>query len=460
MSSKGRPQGRLFSGLLILAIVTMSNPLVNIFDYLPDFIGCFILVHALSYYARRAPYFDEARSDFMKLGILSLARIPTFIIMTRIISQNMREIDLRPLLTLVFATVEIFLAIRAINNLFSALSYLGQRSEAASLISAFNVSVKKTMKVEELRVLSYALVLCKSACSLLPELLLLTNTEAALNPGRLTPSLLYPYAILVAFIVTLVFGAIFTRMASAFIKTICREDKIHDAAEAMIDDIRRDEIKKKIKVNKMQSFLTVMTLSGLFLFDFSSKKLGGADFIPDFLFGIIVLFAFAKASGFIKDLKNVYVSASAFSVISIARYIYEILFLNEFTYEQLPISPAASAKYLPVILISIFELLSFILLTVFCGAALIRFTKNRTGLSKKSENYGSLDAEYHLGMTKKCILWIVLGIALETIKFIITLTRGQIRGLSPLCFVACLIFVTFGYYLFGKIKEEIQNKYL
>ena len=55
-------------GLLVLAITFLVNPAVNIFDYLPDFIGYFIIAKALIYYADRAPYFNEARVGFLRLA--------------------------------------------------------------------------------------------------------------------------------------------------------------------------------------------------------------------------------------------------------------------------------------------------------------------------------------------------------------------------------------------------------
>ena len=460
MSSERRPKGQLSPGLLILAVVMMSNPLVNIFDYFPDFIGCFIMVSALGYYAQRTPYFDEAKNAFFKLGLLSLAKIPTFILMIRITSQNLRESDVRVLFPFVFAVVEIFLSINAISNLFSALSYLGQRSDAASLITPFKISGTKDMSPDGLRILCYVFAVCRGALNILPEFLLLTSTNVELNPKYFNATLLYPYAITAAFLTILIFGIIFTYIASKFIKTVCEEGKIQSAADGMIDDIRREEIKSRINVKKLQNFLTLMTVSTILLFDFSARKLDGINIVPDFLFGIAVIFIFAMASAFIKGTGKIIITSAVFTVTSLVRYILEILFLNKFTYEQLPISTVADAKYMTVILTSILEFLAFVLLLVFVGDAFIKFVKKRTGISKKSENYGSLDAEYHLGMKKKCIGWVAIGVVVEVVKLIITLTRGHVRGLWPISFVFCLVFVVYSYYLFGKIKEEIKNKYL
>ena len=148
MASKRRSVNSFSPGLLIFAVILLSNPIVNIFDYFPDFIACFIISSTLGFFAERAPYFEEAKKDFLKLGYLSLLRIPSFIIMVRITSQNMREGDIRVLLTFVFAVIETYLAIKAISNIFQAMSYLGQRSDAASLITVFRVSGRSVMTPE------------------------------------------------------------------------------------------------------------------------------------------------------------------------------------------------------------------------------------------------------------------------------------------------------------------------
>ena len=247
MASKRRSVGELPSGLLILAIVLLTNPLINIFDYLPDFIGYFIIASALSFFAERVPYFDEARGAFLKLGFVSLAKIPSFIIMMRIISQNLRESDIRVLFTFVFAVIEIFLTVSAMNNLFNGLSYLGQRTEASALILPFKISRGKSLSVEGLRILCYVFAGCKGLLNALPEFLLLTNTESELNPGYFNPTLLYPYAISASFVIVFIFGIIFCCISSKYVKAIYNEGKVYSEAEAMIDDARREDLKKRKK---------------------------------------------------------------------------------------------------------------------------------------------------------------------------------------------------------------------
>ena len=459
MSSKHKSAGRSSAGLLVFAVVTLSNPLINIFDYFPDLIGCFIIASALSFFADRAPYFAEARSGFLKLGLIGVIKIPSFIIMEKIISQNMRESDIRVLLSLVFAVVEVSIAVVAIKNIFTALSYLGQRSDAASLITPFSISKRSTMTPESLQIMCYAFVIARGVLNVLPECLRLTRTDVMLNPGYFNPALLYPYAILLSFLTVLVFGIIFSCRASSFIKAIYRENKIHLAAEGMIDEARQEQIKKEKKVKKLRSFASILAFSSFLLFDFCSRKLSDVNLLPDFIFGIVLIIALVKATRFMKKTDVLIISAASFTIVSFAKYVLEIIFLSNHTYEQISFYPSASAKYLPVILISAFEAVIFVVFALMLGKALIRFTRKRTGLCQKSEKYSAIDAEYHKDMKKKCIIWTILLIAIEAIKLAVTLTRGYI-SLSALTFIICLVFVSYSFYLFGKIKEEINNKYL
>lgn len=460
MSSKRKSKEQFSSRLLALAIVLLCNPLINVVDYFPDFIGCFIIASAISHFADKAPYFEEARACFIKLALINLAKIPSFIIIVRIISNNVGESDIRILFTFVFAAIEIVVGINAITNLFSALSYLGQRSDAVSLITPFEISKSRRLSTEKLQMLCYAFVICRSTLSVLPELLRLTSTDAILNPNHFNPARLFPYAITLSFITVFVFGIILAKRAKKFIKAIYKEDKIFSAADSMIDEAGRENIKKKRKIRKMQLFLTTIATSSLLLFNLPLAKFGYVNVIPDFVFGIVIIVAVLRSTKFIKNAMRVVAGAVVFTAASTAKYIMEIIFLDTFTYEQLSLSAAASSKYLPVILLSALETLLFAVLIILLGTELIKFTKKRTGTSQKSEKYTSFDEEYHRNMKKKCIGWTALAVLIHAIKLAEVIAKASSQNIGSLSLVFCLAFVIYSYYLFGQIKEEVKNKYL
>ena len=90
---------RINKRLLVFAITLLVNPCVNVFDYLPDFIGYFIIAYSLTYFSKRAPHFEEARTAFFRLACVSAAKVPSFLFMVMIRGQNTIDNDIKSLFT-------------------------------------------------------------------------------------------------------------------------------------------------------------------------------------------------------------------------------------------------------------------------------------------------------------------------------------------------------------------------
>ena len=98
---------------LLFAVLSFINPNINIIDVIPDFIGAFIIAGYFSYLADRAPYFAEARLAFLKLGLVSLLKIPAVLVMSSVRSTNVSDNDIVVLFAFSFAVVEmIFLSMK------------------------------------------------------------------------------------------------------------------------------------------------------------------------------------------------------------------------------------------------------------------------------------------------------------------------------------------------------------
>ena len=68
------------ASLIVLALVFLFNPNIQVIDILPDFVAFFIFARLLEKPALMAPYFEEARSSALKLAVISLAKIPAFML--------------------------------------------------------------------------------------------------------------------------------------------------------------------------------------------------------------------------------------------------------------------------------------------------------------------------------------------------------------------------------------------
>ena len=64
--------------LLIVGMCFFANPMISLFDFLPDFIGCLIIMAALSRFTAISGDIEDAYKYFKYMMIISLARIFVF----------------------------------------------------------------------------------------------------------------------------------------------------------------------------------------------------------------------------------------------------------------------------------------------------------------------------------------------------------------------------------------------
>ena len=131
-----------FYSLLIFSLVFLLNPNINVIDVMPDFISWFILARLFERAADSAPYFEEARAGFIKLGYINLAKIIGLLIIFFVKSRDTSDNNIFALVSLSFAAVELLYLFPTVKNIFLALFHLGERTEASALISPINSKVK------------------------------------------------------------------------------------------------------------------------------------------------------------------------------------------------------------------------------------------------------------------------------------------------------------------------------
>ena len=182
---------------LTVALIFLLNPNVHVIDILPDFVAYITLAYMLRYAKDRAPYFDEARTGFIRLAIVSALKIPAYFVINFARSGNVHDYDIRTLFAFAFGVAEVWLSLSVIGSLYSALVYLGERSVSGTLIKPFPIGKRgRCGTIDGLKFLTTVFVIVKCAGYALPELLVLTNTvsvgEIAFNYAKF-----YPYTIVI-----------------------------------------------------------------------------------------------------------------------------------------------------------------------------------------------------------------------------------------------------------------------
>ncbi len=148
-------------------MIFLCNPMINIVDILPDFIGLLMIMHGLSKAAEVTDHLGDARDCFTKLAILSAAQLG--IVFTLPFNTDSYTM----LMAFSCAVVSAILFVPAISHLFAGFSYIALRTGAASPSAvpsrgALRGKNQKYSSVRALQFLTYAAFFARAAGSVLP----------------------------------------------------------------------------------------------------------------------------------------------------------------------------------------------------------------------------------------------------------------------------------------------------
>ena len=321
-------------GWLIFAFVMIFNPNIQLIDFLPDFIGFFILARFFERAADAAPYFEEARRAFLKLAYISLSKIPALMIVAFVRSKNTTDNDIVTLLALVFATLELIYLIPAIKNIFDALSYLGERGNVPALIRSDSL-----ISTDVLRSFTLVFAIFKCILYTLPEFLKLTRSvEIGSYTSILTGSRYYPWAIMASLILGFVFGGAWLCRIIRFARAIKREGRFYPALMEIADVNSFEEYEKKVYYRFVNRTFLFFILSAIFSVDLTFSDYNDVNLLPSFISGIFFslgLFGLIRCTRDKKLTIAAAISTVLYNITAAIKWGLEIAFLDKFSYADL-----------------------------------------------------------------------------------------------------------------------------
>ena len=404
--------------IIIFSFVLLFNPYIKVIDILPDFVAYFIFARLLERAADSAPYFEETRAGAVKLAWISLLKIPAFMLIVFIRSNNTLDNDVYAMATLIFAIVELIYLIPLINNLFSALFYLGERGNASSLITPFPISSsgKRTVRPEDLRVLAIIFAVARSVLSFIPELFLLSRTTAS---GVLMPApmaKLYPISIIFSLVIVITLGIILLVRSIAYVRAISKEGNFTHALSLIASADSEKKYEAKLMQRKLKNSIRLLILAAIFAFPLALKNTGDVNIFPGFLFTAFSFFALSRLGCTKSKLRAIIISGSINAYLSVMTLYFSAKFHKSYDYIDLISNGDASEAYLYLMIFSLLELLSFVVYSIFAYNALIALVHNHTGLSPIDERYGKTEAAYHKSIKTKCLLFVLFVLTLSFLK--------------------------------------------
>ena len=457
-------------------LVMMINPAVRLVDIFPDFIPCFLLASTLAFYAERAPHFAEARDSLLKLGWLSIMRIPAFAIAATVKSANVADNDITVLFTLLFAIGEAYLLILTLKELFEGLSYLGMRGNG-KVIAPFDIGGGRSMSPDRLRGLAYAFAVFKAASSTLPEMLLLSRTdEIGVTTKLFNFRALYPYFVVVLVPLVFILGILLARLLARYIRSLSGGGELRREADSLLNDAMREELYKKRNIKRISAITSLVFAAAVFSVDIRLGELSMIDLCPSFIPACLIFIAVFRMTRESKKELLSLVALSAYGIFSALAYFVEFGFLNGYGYAALEKSAEAIELYRGVILTSAIELAALVFATV-ALACMLSLLLKRCGVTAIDADSPEFSRRRRSELTLRIVIFSLLNLTLGVVKFLYTLfnyytkstlvaTDGGIgavaAGLVPwfgtLVFAIWIAFVCYTYFFTEHLKDEIKLK--
>ena len=452
---------------IIVALIFLINPNINMIDILPDFIAYFLLYSIISKSALIVPYFDEAKRAFKNLGIVTLVRIPCmFIVFTNMHTGR----DIVPLFTLIFAVIEGVLLFSAITNSLDGLFYLGQRSDADALLSGSRIFGYR-LNSDGVRTFTLFVFFAKCAFNVLPEFCLLSTYNSRLLRILSTA---YPILLVTSIMIVWFLGVVWFVSAIQYITKVNRTCNLHEAIVSMAGEERLAVIEIKERTRSITNYLTLLAIASLFSFDIAFDNTNGINILPRFIFVLVYLIS-AGGLRYSLGLKiGLTVTSVFYTVVSLLNHYCTILFKDNYEMLDLLERDAAILAYLPIKILSVFELLLFIAFSVLMLIGFVKFIKNHTGISKDSEVYSRVDAVYHRKMIFKSFILFTLGMLINFGKCLSVFLKANVTvihthsgmivtsaapWLDFLLIIMSVVLVGYSFYFLSTVKSDVKFKY-
>jgi hypothetical protein len=276
-----------------------------------------------------------------------------------------------------------------------------------------------------------------------------------------------------------VLGIIWISNAKKYTKSISNEGKFTAALLLLARNDSELIIENKIKLRKICSALTILSIAGIFAFDIAVDTFEDIDLLPGFIYSILLTVAICMLSQSSKQRRLAAAIGTVFTASSIVSFVSSIAFFSSYDYIDLTESGVARATYVTYIIASCAEFVFSVFILLISLRVLISFIMNNTGIDKDSDRYSRTELEYHNTLKKYAYIYTGFGILTfllrlidiildYDIKIIFThltgLTRPPVAAssvpwLGLIVFISTVIYVGFGFYFCSILKEEVAAKY-
>ncbi len=413
------PVKNIHIGWIFFVLLVLWNPLIHVIDVFPDFLAWFTLAILLTEAGDICPYFDEAKRSAVKLGFVSLFKTVS-IFYTVSAAAKGGSGDTTALFALCFAVVDLLLLFGFIRNVFEGLFYLGERSDALALIRPFGRT-----KPETVQTLCYVFFGLRSAFSVLPEFLRLTNPDLN-DAAKHSLAKIYPYCVVIGFAAVAAVGIVVFVLMMRYMKAVRREGKFYEALQGMREGDAA-AVDARMATKRYQIAFITFSIASLFTVSFPLDNISGMDALPVFMFGVLSLFGLLtlqKVSPLAKQIKWI---AVGFATESFGNYVLLGIFLDRFGYDKLTESAEAGKLFGLCRIFTVIEGALGVALVAGLFFVLRSIIYRAMGELPESPKYSRADRDFHRALQRRNLFLALLGSLTVAANSVSVILRGVIR---------------------------------
>lgn len=260
---------------IFIGILFFMNPCFRMIDFLPDFIGCILIVAGTSKLAAIDYRIENARKYAIYYAFVSFIKLPlSFYIFTR------ERGYLLPA-TFVFSVLEGMLMVGFFVSLIGGFQYL---------LSRENCDNNHLKLSESASVICFIFSIARAVISFAPEILSLGSQKDSFNynyyaTAEMNAAMIKPYAEILAFVLLFILGIYCAVIAGKFIIGMKRDESFVTALCTRYEKYAIDNV-ESMNHRKVKTVLLIFFLAVLLMFN---QILDNVNVIPNILSYIVMI---------------------------------------------------------------------------------------------------------------------------------------------------------------------------
>ena len=278
-----RRQTKLPIKRMLIGFFLLFSPSINLFDLLPDFIGCALILSALFDASEVLPYFGEFRDKLKTYFWVSLSRFPALFAMMSIYAGDNSQRSIITVFAVGYAIVDLICLIPAMSYFWEAFFYFGERFDCPEAIAPVG-----RIRPELLQRLTLLFFIVRAAGSCLPEFALIPVMPGDLSSSTVSFWLtIYPKLAVGAAFVVFAFGIFLFTLFCRYFSRLSRAGN----ADRLISEryeTDRERINSLHTVEGLRIFFLVLAVSVALGIDVIFDRI---NVLPDLFSAILLIVA-------------------------------------------------------------------------------------------------------------------------------------------------------------------------